>query len=184
MRALSRVAARETTVPTSPISRFSSGVGRGVVVTTSRGCLPRRRPNCSMSHVSSPWRHLHSSSAQAAANCGPRRASGSSAENTIATAPFGHSSRRRVGIHCGRSLRGWIASRPETPSTMTSRTSAIVSPTRAMGETGSAPSRPSACALTHSAPVRVLPAPRPPRTSHTVHSPGGASWSGRAKKGQ
>src|ERR1035438_1944784 len=48
-----------------------------------------------------PWCHLASSSAQAAVNCGPHRLSGSSAENTCATAPFFDCSRRRDGIHCG-----------------------------------------------------------------------------------
>ena len=35
--------------------------------------------------------------------------------------------------------------------------------------------RPSAKPLTHSAPARVLPAPRPPSTSQVVQSPGGGS---------
>lgn len=39
--------------------------------------------------------------------------------------------------------------------------------------------RPSACALTHSAPARVLPAPRPPTRSHVSHGrPFGASIGG------
>ena len=46
---------------------------------------PSRRPNCSMSQVSCGRCHLASSSNQAASNCGPRRLSGSSAENTCAT---------------------------------------------------------------------------------------------------
>ena len=101
--ALARVPARVTAVAGSAISRLSSAIGRGVVVMTCRGRSPRRSPNCSMSKVASAWRHLASSSHQAAANCGPRRLSGSSAENACATAPFGHSSRRREGIQTGRS---------------------------------------------------------------------------------
>jgi O-acetyl-ADP-ribose deacetylase (regulator of RNase III) len=58
-----------------------------------------------MSQVSWAWRHLPSSSAQAASNCGPRNESGSSAEKAWATAPFCHSRRRRLGFHCGRSPR-------------------------------------------------------------------------------
>ena len=122
-----------TAVVGSAISRLSSAIGRGVVVMTCRGRSPRRSPNCSMSKVASAWRHLASSSHQAAANCGPRRLSGSSAENTCATAPFGHSSRRRDGIQCGRSPCRCTASRPDTPSTITSRTSCSVSPISAIG---------------------------------------------------
>ena len=59
------------------------------------------------------------------------------------------------------------ARRPETPSIITSRTSCSVSPTSAMRPTArSVYSRsPSASPRTHSAPARVLPAPRPPRMS-------------------
>src|SRR3990172_1076640 len=32
--------------------------------------------------------------------------------------------------------------------------------------------------------MRVLPKPRPARTSHTRQSPGGSTWVGRAKKSQ
>ena len=53
--------------------------------------FPRRRPNCSMSQVAFGFGHLQNSSAQAAENCGPRKLSGSRAEKSCATAPFGHS---------------------------------------------------------------------------------------------
>ena len=76
------------------------------------------------------------------------------------------------------------------PSIITSRTSAKVSPTRAMRPTGlpSAP-RPQARLLTHSAPARVLPAPRPPRISQTVQGPppwasAGGLWSLRLHRSQ
>ena len=36
-------------------------------------------------------------------------------------------------------------------------------------------------ARTHSAPVRLLPQPRPARMSQVRQSPGGGSWSGRAQ---
>ena len=65
--------------------------------------------------------------------------SGSSAENSCATAPFFHSSRRREGIHCGPIDRiRCTANTPETPSTITSRASCSVSPTSAMRACGSA----------------------------------------------
>ena len=112
LRALATVAARVTAVFGSAISRLISAIGRGVVVMTCRGRSPRRSPNCNMSNVASAWRHLASSSHQAAANCGPRRLSGSSAENTCATAPLGHSSRRRDGIQCGRSPRAMHRQQP------------------------------------------------------------------------
>ena len=44
--------ARVTTLVGWAISFFSSGSGRGVVVTSCRGQSPRRKPNCSMSQVS------------------------------------------------------------------------------------------------------------------------------------
>ena len=80
-----------------------------------------------MSQVVFGVRHLASSSHQAASNCGPRKLSGSSAEKAARSAPFGQSS-RRGGLHCGRSAAGATASSPDTPSIITSRTSAMVSP--------------------------------------------------------
>jgi hypothetical protein len=65
---LSKVVARVTIVPGSPRIRFSSGIGRGVVVTIWRGLSPSLRPNCSMSQVASACFHLASSSHQAAEN--------------------------------------------------------------------------------------------------------------------
>jgi hypothetical protein len=57
---------------------------------------------------------------------------------------------------------------------MTSRTSAIVSPTSAMrsARRSAKPTIPPTMALTHSAPARVLPAPRPPTMSQV-----GQGWS-------
>ena len=46
---------------------------------------------------------------------------------------------------------------------------------------GENPGLPSAIPRTHSAPARVLPAPRPPSISQAVQSPGGGNWSGRAQ---
>jgi hypothetical protein len=129
--ALACVDARVTAVRGSD-SRLISAVGRGVVVTSWRGRTPSRRPNCRLSKAASGWRHFASSSHQAASNCGPRSCSGSSAENTCATAPFGHSSRRRDEVHCGRSGRGQCARIPDGPSIITSRASCAVSPTSAM----------------------------------------------------
>jgi hypothetical protein len=120
------------------------------------------------------------SSAQAASNCGPRKESGSSAENTCAIAPFRHSSLRSDGDQVGRSSSGCTASNPDGPSIITSRAAAKVSPTSAMRATGLSvkPRKPPTSALTHSAPVRVLPAPRPPITSQIVQ----ASASGSCAK--
>ncbi len=55
-----------------------------------------------------------------------------------------------------------------TPSIITSRTSCSVSPTSAMR--AALPLLERDAALTHSAPARVLPAPRPPRISQVVQS--------------
>ena len=127
-----------------------------------------------MSNAFSASRHLAISSHQAAWNCGPRKLSGSSAENASATLPLRHSSRRRLGIHSGRAPRGCTASSPETPSIITSRTSCSLPPTSAMRCLGEA-----ASARTHSAPARVLPAPRPPMMSQVTHgAPLGASSGG------
>ena len=81
---------------------------------------------------------------------------------------------RAAGATASRSgarLRGCTASNPETPSTITSRASCSVSPTSAIGP--SAASLPLASFRTHSAPARVLPAPRPPSRSQVVQSPSG-----------
>ena len=81
-------------------------------MTSVRGHGPSRKPNCRLSHVSCARRHLPSSSHQAAANCGPRRLSGSSAENTCATVPLGQISRRREDCQLGRSWRVPHAQKP------------------------------------------------------------------------
>ena len=54
-----------------------------------------RNPIRTMASTSPPSRQAQNSSAQAAANCGPLSESGSSAENTNASAPPGNTSRRR-----------------------------------------------------------------------------------------
>ena len=68
----------------------------------------------------------------------------------------------------------------ESPtSTIVSLTSALLWPTRAIRR-NPARARP----ITHSAPVRVFPNPRPDRNNHTNQSPGGAICSGRAQNDQ
>jgi hypothetical protein len=131
-----------------------------------------------MSQAASPFVHFASSSDHAQSNCGPRRLSGSLAENTCATAPFGHTSRLRPACHSGLRSGGEEAMIPDSPNTMTSRAWSIVSPTRATREQRPrSPGRlPSTCARTHSEPARVFPAPRPPRTTQVVQSPPGGSW--------
>ena len=74
----------------------------------------------------------------------------------------------------GRFEFGQIERRPD--STIVSRVSAAVGPTNAIRATLAA----SARDRTHSAPVRVLPHPRPDRTSQIDQSPVGGSCSGRA----
>jgi hypothetical protein len=64
--ALAVVDIRVSTVPGSASSRLTNGSGRGVVVTIWRGSSPSRRPNCSMSKVSSACFHFASSSHHAA----------------------------------------------------------------------------------------------------------------------
>ena len=63
-------------------------------------------------------------------------------------------------------------SNPEAPSTITSRASCSVGAISAMRR---AP-RHSAARRTHSAPARVLPAPRPPKNNQTRQSPVGGLW--------
>ena len=64
---------------------------------------------------------------------------------------------------------GPIDKSPLAPSTMTARASAAVGPTSAMRRALPA----STCARTYSAPVRVLPKPRPASSSQTRQSPDG-----------
>jgi hypothetical protein len=62
--------------------------------------------------------------------CLPLSRSGSSAEKSQLTAPFGHSSRMSAAAKRGRSSRRQQARMPDSPVTMVSRTSATVAPIR------------------------------------------------------
>ena len=109
--------------------RFSSGIGarRG----GDHALRPARRGaarTAACPRRSRARRHLQSSSHQAASNCGPRRLSGSSAANIWAMVPLGQTSWLLETSSLGRSSGGWTDSRPETPSIMTLRTWAMVSP--------------------------------------------------------
>jgi len=66
---------------------------------------------------------------------------------------------------------------PLSPNTITSRTWSKVSPTSATRRAlpGSSGRAPSTCARTHSAPARVLPAPRPPMITQLFQAPAGGS---------
>ena len=64
------------------------------------------------------------------------QASGSSAEKACAIAPFGQTRRRRDGSQSGRSARPMHGEDAGAPSIITSRTSAPVSPMRAMRPAG------------------------------------------------
>lgn len=111
--------------------RFSTGTFRGVVVTQTCGLSPSRNANCNWSQVSCAFFHLASSSTQAASNWGPRKPSGSCAVCTVATAPFGQTSRLRPASHSGRRSSGEQARMPLSPKIITSRTCSMVSPTSA-----------------------------------------------------
>jgi len=69
---------------------------------------------------------------------------------------------------------------PLSPLIITSRASAAVSATSAIRHPGYL----CASSRTHSEPIRVLPKPRPARTTQVFHIPGGAFWLGRAQKSQ
>ena len=92
-----------------------SGIGRGVVVTTWRGRGPSRRPNCSMSQVSSRMAPLAELVAPGGVELRPAQAVGSSAEKAWATAPFGQTRRLRDGLQRGRSAGGEQARMPGGP---------------------------------------------------------------------
>jgi hypothetical protein len=113
--------------------------------------------------IVSPDRH------QAPSCCGPLNRSGSSAEKVVARAPLGQVSRRLVGSYRGMNHGGLIARMPLSPSTMVSRTSAAVAPTRASRRAAPDSTR----RRTHSAAARVLPAPRPMSISQVRQSPSG-----------
>src|ERR1043166_2029361 len=102
--------------------------------------------------------------------------SGSSAESTTASAPLpGQRTRRMLGSYSAPSD---TVSSPETPSIITVRASEWVA---AMSATRLA--RPVRTpSTTHSAPARVLPAPRPPRYSQMRQSPRGGTCASRAQK--
>ena len=95
----------------------------------------------------------------------------------MASAPLGQINRFWLIFSSGRRSGGEVASRPDSPSTITARTWSMVSPISATrrdrpAESGIAP---STCARIHSAPARVLPAPRPPRITQVCQSPSGSS---------
>src|SRR3989344_1402853 len=79
-------------------------------------------------------------------------------------------------VYLGRSPSRLMVRIPLSPSTITRRTSSSVSATKARR-------RHFFCRIQVSrvsAPVRVLPNPRPARINHTVQSPSGKRWLGRA----
>ena len=149
----------------------------GVVVTQALGHSPRRNANCIISHVSCAFGHFANSSAQTASNCGPRKRSGSNAENKRASAPFGQTNICRPATHFGILSGGEHANIPLSPNTITSRACSIVSPIRPTLRAwpGSRGRDPSTIDLTHSAPARVFPAPRPPKMTQDRQSPSGGN---------
>ncbi len=89
---------RVSCVPGAATNRRISGTGRGVVVATICGVLPNLRLSARLSHVASALSHFAHSSAQARWCSGPRKPSGSAAENSVAIVPLGQISRRRDGF--------------------------------------------------------------------------------------
>src|SRR4051812_44614546 len=94
--------------------------------------------------------------------------------------PLGHVIWPLAGEYSGMKVDGETERMPLSPSIIVLRTSLYVSPTIAIRQPGLS----SAISLTHSAPQRVLPKPRPARMSHVVHSPVGGSWLGLAQNFQ
>ena len=137
------------------------------------GLSPKRKQNWIISHASSALRHLANSSTHTVSNCGPRNESGSCAKNICAVAPFGHSNIRRPAIHFGRCSGGDTARMPLSPNTMISRACSYVSaisPIRRLAPAAEGVG-PSTMPRTHSAPTRVFPAPRPPRSPNCANHP-------------
>ena len=120
-------------------------------------CRPRRtRPRRTAARAASPDR-------------GPRR----SAPRRRSARPAACASPAIPAAGRGPSRRGCRSARKPSPR-------APGRASRRSGRPGSiAPGRPasppSTCARTHSAPARVLPAPRPPRMTQVVQSPSGGS---------
>src|SRR5262245_7141073 len=113
-----------------PISKRTSRIGLGVVVNTRLGWNPSRLPSTALSHAWVGYFHLAISSHQMRSDCGPRSESGSCAPKRWPTMPLGHVSRRFEGSYLGRNHGGEIARMPDSPSTITSRTSAASAPIR------------------------------------------------------
>ena len=95
----------------------------------------------------------------------------------MARAPLGQVSRHLEGSYRGRNQGGETARMPLCPSIMVPRTSRVVAPTRASRL--AAPD--STWWRTHSAAARVLPAPRPMRSSQARQPPAGGRWASRAR---
>ena len=149
---------RVTTVAGSASSRFSSGVGRGVVVTSWRGRVAE--PQAELQHVpgrlgvASIWPARRTRRRRTAARAG---SPDPPTENTCATAPFGQTQPAPRRPRSAAARAGRPRAMPETPSIITSRTSASVSPTSAMRPVAPAPAKtggdPGASPCTHSAPA-------------------------------
>ena len=142
---------------------------------------PRPEPQRELQHVpgvASPLVHLPSSSHQAAVELRPAQAlrvAGGKGLRHRPVRPDQPLARRLplrppVRRRAGEDARGSRTPSPPAPGPASRRP----------GRPGSMPpgrpaSPPSTCARTHSAPARVLPAPRPPRMTQVVQSPSGGS---------
>jgi len=114
---------------------------------------------------------LASSSIHTVSCPGPLSCFGSSPEKATATAPLGQVNRLLLGSYCGVNQGGEISRMLLGPtSIIVSRTSALVWPMRAICLYPCL-----ARSMIHSAPVLVLPNPRPERSSQQNQSPGGGS---------
>ena len=140
---------------------------------------PSRNPNCSMSQAASACGHLPISSHQAAANCGPRKRSGSAAPSTMPSTPLGQRSVAAANASGAR----------RAASPRSSPLGALDHHRDRLGDgLADQRDRPDAVAPPVAAPIRPRPVSCPsrgrPAAARSTQSPGGGSWLGRAHSGQ
>ncbi len=164
-----------TATRASASSRRRSGIGRGVVVTISRGRAPSRKAE--LQHVPglldmAPFRELVAPGGLELRPAQRIRILGREHMRDGAVSPF---ELRSVGDQAGRSPGSWMR---EQARRALDHDVARVSEGLADERDAAAPARRRQPAeagarapITHSAPARVLPAPRPPSTSQVVHGP-------------
>ena len=155
------------------INRRIRSFGFGVVVTTACGVSPRRRPNCIMSQVSSSYCQAASSSHHTRWNCGPRNRDGSSAEKPLIRASLNSVISLRLLLYFLIMAGGKMLMIPDSPSKQTPRMSDEVGAITPHLTSGFL----AAYHAMSSAPVLVLPKPRPAKINHVNHDPCGVNCS-------